>query len=129
MRARGERSTDRELDLPGRELAAEHQHVDHLPGGLLAAVARLDGAPELIEAPWPVTTVALLPQREEACERPGLARKQIEIVIQLSAPAVLAGQPLMRSDDLAVVGEHDISCADLRTDIEPSQARWDRVAV
>jgi hypothetical protein len=44
----------------------------------LAAAAGLDRAPQLIEACWPVTTVALLAQREGAR---GLSGKQVEVVI------------------------------------------------
>ena len=72
-------------------LAAEQQDVDHLAGGLLAPARVLgDLAPQLVEAGGPVAAVALLSQRQRPGERAGLARQQIEVVVQVRAGAVLA---------------------------------------
>ena len=98
VRAGGQRAADRELDLLGGVLAAEQQHVDHLPGGLLAARALLDRRPQLIEARGPVAAVALLAQRERPRERARLAREQIEVVIELGADLMMAVQPLVAGD-------------------------------
>ena len=50
-------------------LAAEQQHVDHLPGGLRASVALGQPGPQLVEAVRPGAAIALLAQRERVLER------------------------------------------------------------
>ena len=62
--AGGERALDGELDPAGVMLAAEQEHVDHLPGGLGAAVADGERGPELVEAARPAAAFAFLAQRQ-----------------------------------------------------------------
>jgi hypothetical protein len=63
-------------------LTHEHEHVDHLLGGLGLADLHGDRLPELIEAFRPGAALALLVQRQGPSERARLAHKQLEIVVQ-----------------------------------------------
>jgi hypothetical protein len=70
--------SDRELDPLRSVLAREHQHVDHLAGGLGGADLRCDLLPELIEAVRPGAAFACLGQSERSGERTRLAGEQLE---------------------------------------------------
>ena len=97
-RAGGERATDRELHAGGSVVAAEQQHVDHLPGGVRASVTVGQPGPQLVEAVGPGAAVALLGQRDGVLQPAGLVAKQLEVVIELGAGPELAVQPLMPGD-------------------------------
>jgi hypothetical protein len=127
--AGGKSAADGHLDLAGPQLAAEHQDVDHLPRRLLAADAFVDCAPELIEALRPIAAVALLAQRQGACQRSWLSAQQVEVVLQLGGGTVAAGEPLVGGDDLAVMPDRELPGADLRPHLHPRQSGGDRVAV
>ena len=103
-RARSERAADRQRDTVGPVLAAEQQHVDHLPGGVRASVTVGQPSPQLIEAVRPPATIALLRQGDGVLQSAGLSSQQIEIVIELGAGAELAVQPLMPGDLPAACG-------------------------
>ena len=65
-----------------RLLAGEHQHVDHLPGGLRGPVALGDLPPQLIEDGWPGAALALLGESDRPGQRTRLASEQLQIVVQ-----------------------------------------------
>src|SRR5690606_2707630 len=100
-RAGGERAADSQLDARGPVLADQHQDVDHLPRSLRGAVAAGELRPERVEAVRPGAAVASLRQRQRTGQAPGLALKQLEIVIELRAGAEPAVQALMARDLLA----------------------------
>jgi hypothetical protein len=79
---RGERPTDGQLDLAGAVLAGEHQHVDHLPGGLRRPVALGDLRPQLIEDGRPGAALAFLGESDRPGQCARLAREQLQVVVQ-----------------------------------------------
>ena len=93
-------------------VAAEQQHVDHLPGGVRAPVAAGQPSPQLVEALRPAATVALLGQRDGVLKPAGLAMQQLEVVIELGAGPELAVQPLMPRDLPTGVVDRDLPGAD-----------------
>jgi hypothetical protein len=97
-RAGSQRAANRELDLVGALVAAEQHDVDHLAGSVRAPVASGQRGPELVEAGGPSAAAAFLGQRERTLEPTGLARQQLEVVVELCAGAELAVQPLMARD-------------------------------
>src|SRR6185437_16169269 len=97
-RARGQRAADSELD-PGRAvIAAEQQHVDHLPRGVRASVALDQPGPQPVEALRPTAAIALLAERNRVLQAARLPLEQLEVVIELGAGSELAVQPLMAGD-------------------------------
>ena len=93
----------------GAELAAEEEHVDHLPGRLGSPVALVDLLPELIEAGGPATPLALLAQRERALERARLALQQLEVVVEPGGGLVAAVQTRMAGDRAALMADHELA--------------------
>src|SRR5712692_2080229 len=83
--ASGERATDGELNAGAAELAAQEQHVDHLPCRLGDAVALLERVPELVEAARPAATLALLLQWQRPLQRPWLQPQKLEVVVELGS--------------------------------------------
>ena len=119
-RAGGERATDRELHAGGAVVAAEQQHVDHLPGGVRASVTVGQPGPQLIEALRPRAAVALLGQRDRVLQSAGLSRQQLEVVVELGAGPELAVQPLMPGDLAADVVDRDLPGADPGATFNPA---------
>lgn len=56
-------------------------------------------------------------QRERTRERPRLAGQQVEVAIELGADLMLAREPLMTGDLVAVMPEADLTRADPCTDL------------
>ena len=110
-------------------LACEQQHVDHLGGGLRGPVALGQLRPQLVEAARPLSSQTLVVQRDGPGERARLVDQQVEIVLQLRRDTEPARETIVRSDRIAVVGDHDHPRADLRVHAQPDQADRDRVAV
>src|SRR6202167_4993073 len=111
-----ERTDDRQLHARRPVLAREHQDIDHLASGLRASVANTQRAPEFVERGRPGATVALLSQRQGALKAAGLAREQIEIVVELCAGPIAAVQPLVTRADRPGVTDRDLPRADPRGD-------------
>ena len=103
-------------------VAAEQQHVDHLPGGVRASVTVGQPSPQLVEALGPGAAVALLRQRDGVLQPAGLSLKQFEVVIELSAGPELAVQPLMPRDLAAGVVDRDLPGADPGVTFNPASA-------
>ena len=87
VRAGGQGATDRELDARGPELAAEHQHVNHLSGGLRAPTRSAISCQSWSKQSGQRALLALLGQRQRSGERARLVPEQLEIVVQLRAIA------------------------------------------
>ena len=96
-------------------LAAEHQHVDHLPGGLRGA-----RPPQRVEALRPAYLLALLAHRHRVLKRPRLSLQRLEIVIKPRGALLPPPQPRMPGDLLAVVHDADLAGANADSDLD----RW-----
>ena len=110
-------------------LAAQQQHVDHLPRGVRASVTVGQRRPQLVEAVGPRAAVAFLGQRDRVLQPAGLVVEQLEVVIELGAGPELAVQPLVAGDLTAAVVDRDLPRADPGADLQPGERDRHRVAV
>ena len=103
VRAGGQRAADGELD-PARARARGRASARRPSAGRPpSARSALDRRPQLVEAVRPGAALALLAQRAASRQRAGLAREQLEVVIELRAGAEPADQALVAGDLAAVV--------------------------
>jgi hypothetical protein len=100
---------------------AKHQHVDHLAGGLGGPDLRFDRPPQLIEALGPAALLALLAQRQRGPQRPGLALKQLQVVVKPGADAIATQHAWMAGDLPPVVADNDLPRPDPGGDPEPGE--------
>ena len=81
----------------------QHQHVDHLPGGVAVAVALAHSSPQRVVVTRPLTPIPRLAQGRRSRERPRLGVQQLQVVIELEALAVSALQALVHIEELLVL--------------------------
>jgi hypothetical protein len=94
------------LNAIGAVVAAEQDHVDELRRSVRAPVAACERRPQLVEAVGPCAAAALLGQRDGILQPAGLAREQLEVVIEPGARLELAVQALVTRDDPKTVGPY-----------------------